>query len=108
MKLTLDQIRQAVAETGNIAAAARKLGVRWHTVRDRLAKAGIEAPKGKGGAQSEISDERLLYLYRMTGSTGDVSVATGLHASGIQRRLKRLGVELTGSGYYRDPFGGFR
>jgi hypothetical protein len=108
MKLALDEIRQAVIETGNIAAAARKLGVRWHTIRDRLAKAGIEVPKGKGGARPTVSDEQLVYLYRMTGSTGQVAEVTGLHASGIQRRLQKLGVELTGSGYYRDPLAGLR
>src|SRR5215471_6856297 len=106
--LTLDEIHQAVAQTGNIAAAARKLGVRWHTVRDRLAKAGIEVPRGRGGTRPTCSDAQLIYLYHMTGSTGAVSAATGLHASGIQRRLKRLGVELTGSGHYRDPLAGLR
>jgi hypothetical protein len=107
-KLTLAEITRAVKDTGSMAGAARKLGVRWHTIRDRLAKAGIEVPKGKGGARPTVSDEQLVYLYRMTGSTGQMSAATGLHGSGIQRRLKRLGLELTGSGYYRDPLAGLR
>jgi hypothetical protein len=102
-RLTLAEITQAVKDTGSMAGAARKLGVRWHTIRDRLAKAGIEVPKGKGGTRPTVSDERLVYLYRMTGSTGQVAEATGLHASSILRRLQKLGVERSGSGYYRDP-----
>jgi hypothetical protein len=92
MTVTLEQIQQAIAETGNIAAAARKLNVRWHTVRDRLAKASIEVPKGKGGARPTCSDEQLIYLYRMTGSISDLSFITQLHASGIRRRLLRMGI----------------
>jgi hypothetical protein len=106
--LTLAEITEAVKDAGSMAGAAKKLSVRWHTIRDRLEKAGIEVPKGKGGARPTVSDERLVYLYRMTGSTGQVAEATGLHASGIQRRLKRLGIELNGSGYYRDPLAGLQ